>query len=117
MRKHDRIRSMTAMIRKKKVFAVLLGIILVFLMTDYLVGRREATVIKEKEARKERLEKLAFYMIVPDIQDVRAIKNTYGEYEAVIKIENLADEPVYITYPQVITYVQTGTFWTEVPVR
>jgi hypothetical protein len=108
---------MMAMIRKKKVFAVLLGIILVFFVTDYLVGRKEATVIKEKEARKERLEKMAFYMIVPDIQDARAIKNRHGEYEAVIKIENLADEPVYITYPRVVTYVQTGTFWTEVPVR
>ncbi|MCL5024692.1 MAG: hypothetical protein M1497_15260 [Nitrospirae bacterium] len=105
------------MIRKKKLLAALLGVVLLFFAADYLVGRREATVIREREARKERLEKLAFYMIVPDIQDVADIKNAHGEYEAVFKIENLADEPVYITYPRVIAYVQTGTFWTEVPVR
>jgi hypothetical protein len=105
------------MLRKKKLLASVLGVILLFFIADYLVGLKQAAIIREKEAKKERLEKLAFYLIVPDIEDARDIKEAPGQYEIVIKIENLADEPVYMTYPQAVAYVQTGTFWTEVPVR
>jgi len=105
------------MLRKKKLVASLLGVVLLFVVADYLVGLKEAAIIREKEAKKERLEKRAFYQIAPDVEDARDIKNAEGQYEVVIKIENLADEPVYITYPQAVAYVQTGTFWTEVPVK
>ncbi len=105
------------MLRGKKLVASLLGAVLLFVVADYLVGLKEAAIIREKEAKKERLEKRAFYQIVPDIEDARDIKKAQGQYEVVIKIENLADEAVYITYPQAVAYVQTGTFWTEVPVR
>jgi hypothetical protein len=105
------------MLRKKKLVASIIGVVLLFFVADYLVGQKQAAIIREKEAKKERLEKLAFYMIVPDIEDARDIAEAPGQYEVVIKIENLADEPVYITYPRAIAYVQTGTFWTEVPVR
>jgi len=105
------------MLRKKKVVVSVIGIVLLFFAADYLVGQKQAAVIREKEAKKERLHKLAFYLIVPDIEDARDIKRAPGQYEVVIKIDNLADEPVYITYPQAVAYLQTGTFWTEVPVR
>jgi hypothetical protein len=106
-----------AMLRKKKLIISILGIVFLLFTADYLVGMKEASIIREREAKKERLEKLAFYLIVPDIEDARDIKGAPGQYEVVIKIDNLADEPVYITYPRAIAYVQTGTFWTEVPVR
>lgn len=105
------------MFRNKRVLAGVLGVVLVFVAADYLIGLKQAAVIKEREAKREKLEKLAFYLIVPDILDAWDIKKSEGEYEAVIKVDNLADEPVYITYPRVVTYVQTGTYWTEVPVR
>jgi len=105
------------MLRKKKLIISVLGIVLLFFTADYLVGMKEASIIREREAKKERLEKLAFYLIVPDIEDARDIKGAPGQYEILIRVENLADEPVYITYPRAISYVQTGTFWTEVPIR
>ena len=106
-----------ATVRKKKLIISILGIVLLFLVADYLVGMKEASIIREKEIKKEKLEKLAFYLIVPDIEDAGDIKGAPGQYKVVIRIDNLADEPVYITYPRAIAYVQTGTFWTEVPIR
>lgn len=109
--------SFRKMLRKRKLISIILGITILFIAGDYLIGLKQSSIIKEREAKKERLERLAFYLIVPDIHDARDIKKSKGDYEAIIKIDNLADEPVYISHPQVITYVQTGTFWTEVPVR
>jgi hypothetical protein len=102
---------------KWKLIAAVVGVVLLFFVADYLVGLKEDAVVKEKEAKKARLEKLAFHMIVPDVEDAFIMKGSKGQYEVVIKVENLTDEPVYITYPQAVAYVQTGTFWTEVPVR
>ncbi len=101
--------------KKKRSIAVILGITVSLFLIDYYVGHKQETIIKEKEAKKERLEKLAFYMILPDIHDAWDIKNKQEKYQAVIKVDNVADEPVYTTHPQVRTYVQTGTFWSEVP--
>ncbi|HEX8948530.1 MAG TPA: hypothetical protein VF790_06185, partial [Dissulfurispiraceae bacterium] len=89
----------------------------VFLLADYYLGQKEESVIREREAKRQRLEKLAFYMVIPDIQDARDMPGRPGKYEAVLKIDNLADEPVYATYPEVRAYVQSGTFWTEVTVH
>ncbi len=104
------------MLRKRKLVASLIGVVLLFVAADYLVGLKETAIIREKEAKKERLQKRAFYQIMPDVEDARIIKGKPGQYEIVIKIENLADEPVYISYPQAVAYVQTGMSWTEVPV-
>ena len=64
---------------------------------------------------KEKLQKLANYMVLPDIHDAWDIDNKPEKYEAVIKIDMVADEPVYVTHPRVMTYIQTGTLWTEIP--
>lgn len=105
------------LVKKKKTIAVIAGIILSIVAIDYYVGYKEQTILKEREEKKERLEKVAFYMILPDIHDAWDIKNRNERYKAVIKIDNVADEPVYTTHPQVRTYVQTGTFWSEVPTQ
>ena len=102
---------------KKKAVIVIIGILLLIFAIDYYVGWKQEAIIKEKEAKKERLEKLAFFMIFPDIHDAWDVENKPENYEAVIKVDNVADEPVYVTYPRVKTYVQTGTFWTEVPIQ
>lgn len=103
--------------KKKKTVIIIVGIAVTLFLVDYYVGYRQETILKDKEAKKERLEKLAFYMILPDIHDAWDIKNKKEQYKAVIKIDNVADEPVYTTHPQVRTYVQTGTFWSEVPTK
>lgn len=103
--------------RKKKSIAVVLCIIAIFFLGDYYIGQKQESIIKEKEAKKQRLEKLAFYMVFPDIQDAWDVPGAPEKYEAVLKIDNLADEPVYSTYPEIRAYVQSGTYWTEVPVH
>jgi hypothetical protein len=103
--------------RKRKPILTVLCILAVLALADYYIGHKQESFIREKEAKKERLEKLAFYMVFPDIQDAWDIKGSPGKYEAVLKIDNLADEPVYTTYPEIRAYVQSGTFWTEVPVH
>jgi hypothetical protein len=103
--------------RKKKSIAVVLCIIAVFFLGDYYIGQKQESIIKEKVAKKQRLEKLAFYMVFPDIQDAWDVPGAPEKYEAVLKIDNLADEPVYSTYPEIRAYVQSGTYWTEVPVH
>ncbi len=103
--------------RKRKAITVIFGILLLLFLVDQYIGSKERAIIREREAKRERLEKLAFFMIFPDISDVKDIKDKPEKYEAIIKVENLTDEPVYITHPEVKAYVQTGTFWTEVPVH
>jgi len=104
-------------LRKRKIIAVIFGILLFLFLLDWYIGIKERSIVREREAKREKLERLAFFMILPDIYDVKDIKNRPEEYETIIKVENLTDEPVYITHPEVKAYVQTGTFWTEVPVH
>lgn len=106
-----------AIAKKKAPVAAVLGVLLMFFIIDYGIGMKQQAVIREKEVKRERLEKKAFFMIFPDIHDAYDIRNDPEKYEAIIKVENVADEPVYATYPRVRAYVQTGTFWTEVPIR
>jgi hypothetical protein len=103
--------------RKRKAIAAIVCVIALFLLGDYFIGLHEDSIIRNKEAKKQRLEKLAFYMVFPDIQDAWDVHGAPGQYEAVLKVENLADEPLYATYPEVRAYVQSGTYWTEVPIR
>lgn len=103
--------------RKRKSIASILCIIAVFFLVDFYIGQKENAIIRERDVKKQRLEKLAFYMIFPDIQDAWDVHGAPGEYEAVLKIDNLADEPVYATHPEVSAYVQSGTFWVEVPIH
>lgn len=104
-------------IRKKKSIAAIVSIIAIFFLGDYFIGQKQESIIRERDAKKQRLEKLAFYMIFPDIQDAWDIRGAPEKYEAVLKIDNLADEPVYATYPEIRAYVQSGTYWTEVPIH
>lgn len=102
---------------RKKAVVIFLGILLLLFIVDQYIGQKQRSFIQEKEAKRERLEKLAFFMIFPDIHDAMDIKGESGMYKAIIKVENVADDPVYTTHPEVRAYVQTGTFWTEVPVH
>jgi len=104
-------------LRKKKAIATIFFVVGIFLLGDFLIGLKEEAIIREKAEKKNRLEKLAFYMVLPDIQDAWDVRGVPGKYEAVLKVENLADEPVYATYREVRAYIQSGTYWTEVPIH
>jgi hypothetical protein len=111
------VKLLAGITRNKKPLTVVLCILAVIFLADYLIGAKQDAIIRERDAKKQRLEKLAFHLIFPDISDAWDIAGSPGKYEAVLKIENLADEPVYATHPEITAYVQTGTYWTEVPIQ
>jgi hypothetical protein len=110
-------RRMFTFLMKKKIVSAILIIIALLVLIDYGVGKKQEAILREIVAKKERLSKLANYMILPDIHDAWDIKGEPEKYEAVIKIDNVADEVVYVTYPEVKAYVQTNFYWQEVPVH
>ena len=84
------------------------------------MDKYKKTIIRERDAKIKRLEKQAFYMLSTDIRDIQETENieTSHKYEALLRIDNVADEPVFISHPYVKAFVQTGKIsWTEVPVR
>jgi len=103
--------------RRRKALVVLAAIALSLAGADYYVGSKEAAILKAAQEKKDKLEELAFFMIFPDIHDAWNSGDESEEYESVIKVDNVSDEVIYTTHPRVTAYVQTGTFWTEVPVR
>jgi hypothetical protein len=104
-----------ALRKKKKTIIIIMAVLCAVFLADYYVGYKQDQIIREKKEKKERLEKLAFFMVFPDIHDAWDIKKQPEKYEAVIKVDNVSDEPVYVTHPRVTASVQTGTYWTEVP--
>ncbi|MCL4456069.1 MAG: hypothetical protein M1147_07120 [Nitrospirae bacterium] len=111
------MRFFSGMMRKRKLIIAVLCTIALFLIGDYYIGQKQESIIREREAKKQRLERLAFYMVFPDIQDAGDIAGSPENYDVTLKVDVLSDEPVYATYPETRAYVQTGTFWTEVPIR
>lgn len=103
--------------RRKKILGVVVTLVGVLVASDYYVGYRQDAILRAAQEKKDKLEQLAFFMIFPDIHDAWNTETNREEYEAVIKVDNVSDEVIYTTHPRVTTYVQTGTFWTEVPTR
>ena len=52
-----------ALRRNKKTVVVIISIVCAFFLTDYYIGYKQDQIIKEKQEKKERLEKTAFFMI------------------------------------------------------
>ncbi|MEJ2697669.1 MAG: hypothetical protein P8013_13605 [Candidatus Sulfobium sp.] len=90
-----------ALRKKKKTIIIIMAVLCAVFLADYYVGYKQDQIIREKKEKKERLEKLAFFMVFPDIHDAWDIKKQPEKYEAVIKVDNVSDEPVYVTHPRV----------------
>lgn len=108
----------TLFARNWKTFGGMLLIVLAVLLADFLVGLQQDSIIRGREARIKRLEEQAFRMVSVDIRNITEnprISET-GTYTAVIRIDNVGDEPVYLSHPSAKAYIQTGTIsWTEIP--
>ncbi|MBI5639517.1 MAG: hypothetical protein HZA17_03740 [Nitrospirae bacterium] len=112
-------RKMLSLLKSRKALVLLLGIVLTGLALDYFVGARQEAIIRTREAKIKQLEKQAFYMLSVDVRDIRETEgiNKSWQYAATIRIDNVADEPVYVDYPEVRAFMQVGTIsWMEVPV-
>ena len=102
------------------VLGSIVALLAVLILIDYGVAQRQDAILKERTARMLQLQKQAFYYISADIRDVvytPDIEST-DEYEVIIRIDNVADEPVYVSHPEVQAYMSTGrTSWIEVPFK
>ncbi len=110
-------RRVFAFFLKRKIVSAILAVIGLLLLIDYGVGKKQEAILQAIVAKKERLSKMANYMILPDIHDAWDVKGEPEKYEAVFKIDNVADEAIYVTYPEVKAYVQTSFYWQEIPVH
>jgi hypothetical protein len=102
-----------------KLVAIALVLVSLVLTLDYLIGRKQEAIISEKIARIRQLEIQAFYMLSAEIRNVEETSDVKksGKYEVLLRIDNVGDEPAYISHPEVKAFVQTGRIsWTEVPV-
>lgn len=107
-------------IRNKRIILFLFSLLVVIFVVDYLVEKKQEKIVHEREKRLKKLEKQAFYMLAVDIRDVKETKNIRktGNYEVLLRVDNISNEPVYISHPEVKAYVQAGdTSWTELPVQ
>lgn len=107
------------MTRDRIIAASFFVIILIIIGVDFYVGEKQEAIIKEKEEKINRLEKQAFYMLSAEIRNIKETDDIESSeaYEALLRIDNVADEPVYISHPYVKAFVQTGKIsWTEVPI-
>jgi hypothetical protein len=108
-----------AVLKSRKMVVAIAAIIITVLLADMFVGRWQEAIIKEKEAAIKRLEAQAFRMLSVDIRDITEtidISQT-GRYEAIVRIDNVGEEPAYLTQPSVKAYIQTGAIsWTQVPI-
>jgi hypothetical protein len=108
-----------AFLRKRKIVVAVAAIIAALLLVDIFVGLWQDGVLREKESRIKRLEEQAFRMLSVDIRDIAEAEgiDATGQYTVVIRIDNVGEEPAYLSHPTVKAYIQTGTIsWTEVPV-
>lgn len=113
-------RRITNFLKNRMTLAVILGIIAIAVVVDYQVGRKQEAIIKEKEEKIRHLEEQAFYMLSAEIRDITESEDIERseKYETLLRVDNVADEPVYISHPHIKAFVQTGEIsWTEVPVQ
>lgn len=106
--------------RKILIMSSVFGIILIAFLIDHYIEIQQEKIIKEKEAKIKHLEQQAFYLLSADIRDIKPtpdIKQS-ERYEVWLRVDNVAEEPVYISHPVIKAMVQTGSIsWTEVPVQ
>jgi hypothetical protein len=113
------MRKILSLFINRKALLLLLGAVIMGLAIDYYVGEQQEAVIRAREAKVKKLEKQAFYMLSVDVRDIREtddIRKSW-KYTAKIRIDNVADEPVYIDYPEIRAFIQVGTIsWMEISV-
>lgn len=110
-------KKIVSFLKSRKALVLLLGIVFAGVAIDYFVGARQESIISAREAKIKQLETQAYYMLSVDVRDIRETEDIRksGRYDVTIRIDNVADEPVYTSYPEVRAFVQVGTIsWMEV---
>jgi hypothetical protein len=114
----NHLKKMRAVFTARKAVTFLAAVVFIGVGVDYFVGDRQEAFIKAREARFNLLEQQAFYMLSIDVRDIRESENIMDswEYIATIRMDNVDDDPVYISHPEVRAFMQVGTIsWVEIP--
>lgn len=101
--------------KKYRVIVIILGIILSFIIVDFIIGYKQNKFLFQKKALKTRLERLAWYSLQSNIEDV--LYTPDNKYRIILKFENPLQDELYIMMPTVRVFIQVGTQWKEVPVK
>lgn len=96
------------------MLAGFLGMGVLLMGVDRLVGTRQAQVLEDKATTKMSLEKMAWYYLRADILDVAYTAD--GRYRFTVWMENVFPEhDLYVMMPTPRIFVQVGPQWSEVP--
>ncbi len=106
---------MRRIFKKYRVIAIILGIIVSLIIADFIVGYRQNRFLAEKQAFKKKLERLAWYSLQSNIEDV--LYTPDNKYRIILKFENPLQHELYIKMPTVRVFIQVGTQWKELPVE
>lgn len=107
--------KLKAVLRKYRAIWVILGVVAIFVSADLIVGYRQSRFLSEQKATKKMLERLAWYSLKSDIEDVAYTPD--NKYKIMLKFENPFQKELYIMTPTVRVFIQVGTQWKEVPVK
>ncbi len=107
---------MKKIFKKYRVIVIILGIIVSFIIADFIVGYQQNKFLFQKKALKRKLERLAWYSLQSNIEDV--LYTPDNKYRIILKFENPLQHELYIKMPPTIRiFIQVGTQWKEVPVE
>lgn len=99
---------------RRKIY-ILATIILALIVIDFIVGYQQERFLKQRVTARKKLEKLAYYCLRSDIEDVAYTKD--GKYKISVRFENALDyKDLYIMLPSLNVFIQVGSQWKEVPV-
>lgn len=86
------------------------------LLLDFGVAKYQQMRVRERGERIATLADMALSSLQGDIQSIADLGD--GRYGLTVYLENVAaDQPIYVTSPDMHAYVQVGTEWQEVPLK
>lgn len=106
---------MKRIFKKYRVIVIIIGVIVSFIIIDLIVGYRQDRFLSEKRALKKKLERLAWYSLQSNIEDI--LYTPDNKYRIILKFENPLQDELYIKMPTVRVFIQIGTQWKEIPVE
>lgn len=101
--------------KKYRLIVIILGIIISLIIADIIVGYRQNKFLEGKKILRTKLERLAWYSLKSDIEDVTYTLD--NKYKFILKFENPFQKELYIMTPTIRVFIQVGTQWKEVPVK
>jgi ABC-type lipoprotein export system ATPase subunit len=92
--------------------AVVLGGVL---LTDFAVAKYQDMHARERGARAAALEHAALNSLRTEVQSITDLGD--GRFQLTTYLQNVGDQSLYLTAPDMRAYVQVASVWEEVPIE